>query len=68
MVKCADAEWSARDAQLSAEVVPHVPESKRELGFLKGRVDVPDEALFADDPEIERMFHGEDGSETQPVP
>ena len=29
-----------------ADLVPHTPEGKRRLGFLKGQIDVPDEALF----------------------
>ena len=47
-----------------ADLVPHTPEGKRKLGFLKGQVDVPDEALFGDDAEIEGMFHGEDACES----
>ena len=43
-----------------ADLVPHVPEGKRKLGFLRGRVDVPDEALFDEDAGIERMFYGDD--------
>ena len=51
-----------------ADLVPHVPEGKRRLGFLeagaKGGVDVPDQALFEEDPEIENMFYGEDDCES----
>ncbi|MCE2475717.1 MAG: type II toxin-antitoxin system prevent-host-death family antitoxin [Rhodospirillales bacterium] len=43
-----------------ADLVPHTPEGKRELGILKGQVDVPDEALFEEDADIERMFYGSD--------
>ena len=41
-----------------ADLVPHTPEGKRELGILKGQVDVPDEALFQEDADIECMFYG----------
>ena len=47
-----------------ADLVPHIPEGKRKLGFLKGRVDVTDQALFGEDAEIERLFHGEDDCES----
>lgn len=47
-----------------ADLVPHTPEGKRRLGFLKGRVDVPDEALFEEDAEIEGMFYGESDCES----
>ena len=40
-----------------ADLVPHTPEGKRTLGILKGRVDIPDEALFGDDADIEAMFY-----------
>lgn len=42
-----------------AELVPHTPEGKRTLGILKGQVDIPDEALFGDDADIEAMFYGD---------
>ena len=42
-----------------ADLVPHTPEGKRTLGFLKGRIDVPDAALFEEDAEIESMFYGD---------
>ena len=41
-----------------ADLVPHTPEGKRKLGILKGQVDVPDDALFEEDADIERMFYG----------
>ena len=41
-----------------ADLVPHTPEGKRTLGILKGQVDVPDDALFEEDAEIESMFCG----------
>ncbi len=41
-----------------ADLVPHVPEGRRTLGLLRGRIDVSDEALFGTDEEIERMFYG----------
>ena len=41
-----------------ADLVPHTPEGKRKLGILKGQVDVPDDALFEEDVDIERMFYG----------
>ncbi len=47
-----------------ADLVPHKPEGKRELGFLRGQVDVLDEALFGEDVEIEGMFYGEDACES----
>ena len=47
-----------------ADLVPHTPEGKRKLGALRGRVDVPDEALFGEDAEIESMFYGDDHCES----
>ena len=47
-----------------ADLVPHTPEGKRRLGLLRGQIDVPDEALFEDDAEIERMFYGDDHCES----
>ncbi len=41
-----------------ADLVPHTPEGKRTLGILKGQVDVPDDALFGEDADIEHMFYG----------
>ena len=41
-----------------ADLVPHTPEGKRTLGILTGGVDVPDDALFGEDADIERMFYG----------
>ena len=45
-----------------ADLVPHTREGKRQLGFLRGRVDVPDEALFGEDADIETVFYGDDAS------
>ena len=47
-----------------ADLVPHTPQGKRSLGLLRGQIDVPDEALFEDDAEIERMFYGDDHCES----
>lgn len=47
-----------------ADLVPHAPEGKRKLGFLKGGVDVSDAALFEQDAEIESMFYREDDCES----
>ena len=48
----------------TVNLVPHAPKGKRILGFLKDHVDVPDEAFFGEDAEIEGMFHGEDDCES----
>ena len=47
-----------------ADLVPHKPEGKRKLGFLKGQVDAPDESLFGEDAEIDAMFYGDDACES----
>ena len=47
-----------------ADLVPHLPEGKRKLGFLKSGIDVPDAALFEEDAEIENMFYGKDDCES----
>ena len=47
-----------------ADLVPHTPEGKRKLGALRGRIDVPDAALFDEDAEIESMFYGDDHCES----
>ncbi len=47
-----------------ADLVPQPTEGKRKLGFLKGQVEVPDEALFGADAKIEDMFYGKDGCES----
>ena len=47
-----------------ANLVPHTPEGKRILGFLKNRAEVPDEALFGEDAEVEGMFYGKDDCES----
>ena len=36
------------------------PDSKRKLGLLKSEIDVPDQALFESDEEIEKMFYGDE--------
>lgn len=43
-----------------ANFVPHVPEGKRILGFLKDHVGVPDEAVIGEDAEIDSMLYGAD--------
>ena len=48
--------------------VPHAPEGKRILGFLKDHVGVPDEAVIGEDAEIESMFYGTDDCESQSRP
>ncbi len=47
-----------------ADLVPHRPGGKRKLGFLKGQLDVPDQALFEVDEEIESLFYGDDDCES----
>lgn len=47
-----------------ADLVPQAREGKRKLGFLKGQVEVPDEALFVADAKIKDMFYGIDGCES----
>ena len=42
-----------------AELVPYLPNGKRKLGILQGRLQIPDQAFFDSDAEIEAMFHGE---------
>lgn len=42
----------------TGDFVPHAPEHERILGFLKDHVDVPDDAFFGEDSEIEDMFYG----------
>ena len=41
------------------DLVVHKPKGKRKLGALAGKFTVPDDIL-EEDPEIERMFYGED--------
>lgn len=47
-----------------ADLVSHAPEGKRKLGLLKGEVEIPDEALFGPDAQIEDMFYGYDDYES----
>ena len=47
-----------------AELVPHIPQGKRKLGILRGKLEVPDQALFGSDEEIEAMFYGEKDCES----
>jgi len=42
-----------------AELAPYLPNGKRKLGILQGRLQIPDQAFFDSDTEIEAMFHGE---------
>jgi prevent-host-death family protein len=42
-----------------ADLVIHKPTSKRQLGLLEGKVDIPDDFLEEDD-EINAMFYGGD--------
>ena len=42
-----------------AELVLHKPEGRRQLGLLKGKVELPED-LMAEDPEIEAMFYGDE--------
>ena len=44
--------------------VAHTPEGKRNPGFLKGEVEVPDEASFGADAQVEDMFYGYDDYES----
>ena len=46
------------------DLAPRTPEGKRRLEFLKGLVEVPDEALFSADAEIEGMFYGDNDCES----
>ena len=41
-----------------ADLVPHQSYGKRNLGFLKGELDEPDQVFLEADEEIENMFHG----------
>ena len=41
------------------DLVPHKQEGKRELGLLKGKFHVPDD-FMDEDPDINKMFYGED--------
>ena len=43
-----------------ADLVPPRPGGKRNLGFLKGELDVPDQVPLEADEEIEDMFYGDD--------
>ena len=43
-----------------ADLVPHRLGGKRKLGFLRGKLDVPDQVFFAVDEEIESLFYGDD--------
>ena len=47
-----------------ADLVLHRPDRKRKLGFLKGKLDVPDRVILEADEEIENMFHGDDDRES----
>lgn len=49
----------ARHNMPLVELVVHRPEGKRQLGLLKGEIEVPDD-LSAGDEEVEAMFYGED--------
>ena len=40
-----------------ADLVPHQSDGKRNLGFLKGELDVPDQVFLEADKEIENMFY-----------
>ncbi|MDJ0763098.1 MAG: type II toxin-antitoxin system prevent-host-death family antitoxin [Myxococcota bacterium] len=41
------------------ELVKHLPEGKRTLGLLEGKIDIPDD-LIGEDAEINEMFYGPD--------
>ncbi len=51
-----------------ADLVPHRPGGKRKLGFIKGKLDVPDRVILEADEEIENMFHGDDDRNSQSIP
>ena len=50
----------AEDNVPIADLVPHRSSGKRELGFLKGELDVPDEVFLEADEDVENMFHEDD--------
>ncbi|HEB32001.1 MAG TPA: type II toxin-antitoxin system prevent-host-death family antitoxin [Spirochaetes bacterium] len=41
------------------DLVPHKPEGKRQLGQLKGKINIP-KNFDKEDPEINEMFYGKD--------
>jgi len=41
------------------DLVPHKPEGKRQLGQLKGKINIP-KNFNKEDPEINEMFYGKD--------
>ena len=41
------------------DLVIHQPESKRKLGLLAGKFEVPDD-IMSEDPDINEMFYGRD--------
>jgi len=41
------------------DLVIHQPESKRKLGLLTGKFEVPDD-IMSEDPDINEMFYGKD--------
>jgi prevent-host-death family protein len=43
-----------------ADLVPHRPAGKRELGLMRGKITVPEDFLD-EDSEINRMFYGDEG-------
>ena len=50
-----------------ADLVPHRPDGIRKLGFLKGRLDMPDQVILETDEEIENMFYGDDDRKSQSI-
>ena len=47
-----------------AELVPHRPRGKRELGVLRGQIEIRDQEFLDSDEEIESMFYGESERES----
>lgn len=42
-----------------AEIVVHVPETQRRVGFMSGKIEVPDD-FFEEDQELNKLFYGDD--------
>ena len=50
----------SRDNVPIADLVPHQSDGKRNLGFLEGDLDVPDQVFLEADQEVENMFYEDD--------
>ena len=47
-----------------AEIIKHIPEGRRKLGLLVGKLKVPDD-IMEEDPSVNAMFYGDDEKDSK---